>query len=115
MIGLGACYLGGGGVLGGGVVHVPATKPAASVSPSAAVVPSIPAPVVSAGDAAAQLSNPLSKFSAKVASITDGDTVDLLAPGNLTYAVRLAGIDAPEHDQAFGAQSTQHLRQLITG
>jgi micrococcal nuclease len=48
-------------------------------------------------------------------SITDGDTVDVLAPGNLTYAVRLAGIDAPEHDQPFGSQSTQHLSDLISG
>lgn len=48
-------------------------------------------------------------------SITDGDTVDVLAPGDLTYAVRLAGIDAPEHDQPFGSQSTQHLSDLISG
>jgi endonuclease YncB( thermonuclease family) len=76
----------------------------------------IPAPTASAAAAAAaQLANPINHFSAKVVSITDGDTVDVLAPGNLTYAVRLAGIDAPEHDQTFGAQSTQHLSELISG
>ena len=48
-------------------------------------------------------------------NITDGDTVDALTADNLTYAIRLAGIDAPEHGQAFGAQSTQHLSELISG
>ena len=29
--------------------------------------------------------------------------------------IRLAGIDAPEHDQPFGAQSTEHLARLVSG
>src|SRR5262249_10641723 len=74
-----------------------------------------PAPVTSALAPAAVLTNPLNHFSAKVVSITDGDTVDVLTAANLTYAVRLAGIDAPEHDQSFGAQSTQHLSELVSG
>jgi endonuclease YncB( thermonuclease family) len=46
-----------------------------------------------------------SKFSAKIVSITDRDTVDVLGPGGPSYAVRLAGIDAPEHGQPFGTES----------
>jgi endonuclease YncB( thermonuclease family) len=37
----------------------------------------------------------LSRFPAKIVSIKDGDTVDVLAQGGITYAVRLEGIDAP--------------------
>jgi hypothetical protein len=69
------------------------------------------APAVGASEAV----NALSKFSAKVVAITDGDTVDVLAPGGLTYAIRLAGIDAPEHDQVFGSQSTANLTALVSG
>ena len=38
-----------------------------------------------------------------------------LAPQGLVQAARLEGIDAPEHDHAFGAQSTQHLSELVSG
>lgn len=52
----------------------------------------------------------------KVVSVTDGDTIDVsLEPKGLVRAVRLYGIDAPEHDQAFGPQSTQHLAALVSG
>jgi endonuclease YncB( thermonuclease family) len=51
-----------------------------------------------------------------VVGVTDGDTLDVaLAPQGLVQAVRLEGIDAPEHDQAFGAQSTQHLAEMVWG
>jgi endonuclease YncB( thermonuclease family) len=70
-------------------------------------------PTVSASTAAA-VSDP-NKFSAKVVAITDGDTVDALDSRGLTYSIRLAGIDAPEHDQPFGPESTQHLTALISG
>jgi endonuclease YncB( thermonuclease family) len=29
--------------------------------------------------------------------------------------IRLDGIDAPEHDQPFGSQSTEHLAGLVSG
>jgi endonuclease YncB( thermonuclease family) len=73
-----------------------------STSPAAATVPSLD-----------YLPN---KYTGKVTSVTDGDTVDVaLAPQGLVQAIRLEGIDAPEHDQTFGAQSTQHLGELISG
>jgi endonuclease YncB( thermonuclease family) len=54
-------------------------------------------------------------FSGKVVGITDGDTITVLAPGNVQYRIRLAGIDAPEHDQAFGTRSKQNLSPLVFG
>jgi micrococcal nuclease len=41
--------------------------------------------------------------------------VDALDSRGLTYSIRFAGIDAPEHDQRFGAESTQHLTVLVSG
>ena len=106
MIGLAACYFVAGSILGAWVLHLVSPRPAqfATASPSIAVPAS-----------AASASNPPNRFSAKVTNITDGDTVNVLDPGGTTYAIRLAGIDAPEHDQAFGTQSTQHLVSMIAG
>jgi endonuclease YncB( thermonuclease family) len=110
MIVLAACYFVTGSILGAWVLHFvsPRSPQVPTASPSIAV----PAPVTSA---TGQPLNQQNTFSAKVVSITDGDTVDVLGPDNATYAVRLSGIDAPEHDQAFGTQSTQHLAGLISG
>jgi len=55
------------------------------------------------------------EFTAKVVGIDDGDTIDVLAQGNLQYRIRLAGIDAPEHGQAFGNVSQKHLGDLVFG
>src|SRR5690349_11577446 len=77
MFALAACYFVAGALAGGWMALIlSAPKPAASLPPSTADIPSIPAPLASAAAAAAAaLSNPLSHFSAKVVSITDGDTV----------------------------------------
>jgi endonuclease YncB( thermonuclease family) len=111
MIGLAVSYFVAGSLLGAWVLHlaipkltaVPATASGIAV-PAASLVPSTTVQPV----------NPLNKFSAKVASVADGDTINVISLDNANYAVRLAGIDAPEHDQAFGAQSTQHLVSLIS-
>jgi endonuclease YncB( thermonuclease family) len=42
------------------------------------------------------------RIEARVVGVTYGDTTTVLAPGNEQYTIRLAGIDAPEHNQAFG-------------
>jgi endonuclease YncB( thermonuclease family) len=54
-------------------------------------------------------------MSARVVGVTDGDTITVLAPGNVQYRIRLAGIDAPEHNQAFGTRSKQNLSRLVFG
>ena len=51
----------------------------------------------------------------KVVGIVDGDTIDVLDSNKQTHRVRLAGIDAPERQQAFGARSTQNLAALVRG
>ncbi len=54
-------------------------------------------------------------LTARVVGITDGDTITVLISGKQQSVVRLAGIDAPEHEQAFGSASEQHLAALISG
>lgn len=55
---------------------------------------------------------------AKVIAVLDGDTVllkdtDTNSPPPLFYKLRLAAIDAPEKDQAYGAQAKQALARLV--
>ncbi|MDN5477413.1 MAG: thermonuclease family protein [Staphylococcus equorum] len=52
-------------------------------------------------------------FVAKVVGITDGDTITVLDGQKNQIKVRLANIDAPEKNQAFGARSKQALSDLI--
>jgi endonuclease YncB( thermonuclease family) len=112
MLGVAACFFVAGSLLGALVLRLTAPK-SSEVATTSASAPTISIP--SEATTAGQPANSLSSFSAKVVSITDGDTVDVLGPRNLTYAIRLAGIDAPEHDQAFGRESTQHLSELLSG
>ena len=51
----------------------------------------------------------------KVIAVTDGDTIRVLDAQNVQYKVRLAGIDAPESKQAYGARSKQSLSGLVFG
>ena len=52
------------------------------------------------------------QFIGQVIVVLDGDTVTLQSEG-AEYRIRLAGIDAPEKAQAFGARATQNLRELV--
>lgn len=49
----------------------------------------------------------------KVVGVHDGDTVTLLISGNKQVKIRLAQIDAPESDQAFGQKSKQSLSDMV--
>lgn len=49
----------------------------------------------------------------KVVGVADGDTVTVLDSTNSQHKIRLAGIDAPEKKQAFGARSKQSLSDLV--
>ena len=51
----------------------------------------------------------------KVVAVTDGDTIRVLDGKQVQYKVRLAGIDAPESKQAYGARSKQNLSDLVFG
>ncbi|MGI4886440.1 MAG: thermonuclease family protein [Janthinobacterium lividum] len=49
---------------------------------------------------------------ARVARVVDADTYDVVAGGR-RVRMRLLGVDAPEHDQAFGAQATDSMAALL--
>ena len=51
----------------------------------------------------------------KVIKIADGDTVTIVDESGKKHRVRLAGMDAPEKDQAYGDVSTQGLVELVSG
>jgi len=50
---------------------------------------------------------------ATVTGIADGDTLYVLDANKREYKVRMLGIDAPEHGQAFGEASKRTLKQLV--
>ena len=58
------------------------------------------------------LAAPAAEFSGRVVGIGDGDTLTVQTDGNRRVRVRLAGIDAPEHDQPYGAAATRSLAAL---
>src|SRR5512147_661368 len=51
----------------------------------------------------------------KVVAVADGDTITVLDDAKRQHRVRIAGIDAPEKNQAFGSRSKEHLGQLAFG
>lgn len=52
-------------------------------------------------------------ISGKVIAVASGDTIVL--DSSPRYRVRLAGIDAPERNQAYGLDATHHLAELALG
>ncbi len=52
------------------------------------------------------------EFGGRVVGISDGDTLTVQTDDNRRVRVRLAGIDAPEHDQPYGAAATRSLSAL---
>ena len=57
---------------------------------------------------------PVPPIRGKVVAVTDGDTVKVLV-ANRVVTVRLWGIDAPEKNQAYGAQAKTALSELVFG
>ena len=51
----------------------------------------------------------------RVVRVADGDTITVLAAGNVQEKIRIHGIDAPEKDQAFGQKSKQRLSDYVFG
>ena len=54
-------------------------------------------------------------LSGRVVHLADGDTLTLLDSSNQQHKIRLSGIDAPEHKQAYGDVSKKHLADLVAG
>ena len=53
-----------------------------------------------------------SRFSARVVSVADGDTLDVVAPGDRRVRIRLEGIDSPERGEPFSNVARNLTRQL---
>ena len=49
----------------------------------------------------------------RIVGVSDGDTVTLLDAQHQQHKIRLAGIDAPEKNQAFGHRSKEYLSHLV--
>lgn len=56
----------------------------------------------------------LEEFTAKVISVTDGDTIKVLK-GRETITIGLEGIDAPELNQPYGNKSKEALSEMVIG
>jgi endonuclease YncB( thermonuclease family) len=52
---------------------------------------------------------------ARIIAVSDGDTVTAIINGGHQQEIRLEGIDAPEHGQAFASESAGHLSALVSG
>lgn len=53
-------------------------------------------------------------FTARVIAVMDGDTL-MVTDGGKPKKVRLAGVDAPEKSQPYGATSQQSLSEMVAG
>ena len=60
------------------------------------------------------LNSDASELTGKVVSVSDGDTLRVLADDQ-QIKIRLGGIDAPERDQPFGQASKRYLAEAVAG
>ena len=51
----------------------------------------------------------------RVTTVIDGDTFSFQGPSNLEYRVDVAGIDAPELEQAYGSEAKRALSDRVLG
>lgn len=54
-------------------------------------------------------------WTAKVVSVTDGDTIKVVNTEQLQVKIRLYGIDTPEKGQPYGKAAGRYLASLIAG
>jgi endonuclease YncB( thermonuclease family) len=52
---------------------------------------------------------------ARVVKVNDGDSLEARDSNGLVHRIRIAGIDAPEHDQPFGNRARQSLSRYVLG
>lgn len=55
------------------------------------------------------------EITGRVVQVADGDTITVLDSSKTQHKVRLAGIDAPERNQAFGQRSRESLADMVAG
>jgi endonuclease YncB( thermonuclease family) len=65
--------------------------------------------------ALAGLADARERLEGRVVGVTDGDTLTVLPADRHPVRVRLAGIDAPERGQPFGARAKRSLAELTFG
>jgi endonuclease YncB( thermonuclease family) len=58
---------------------------------------------------------PGQSYTARVQSVTDGDTFDVRTSGGKAFTIRLHGVDAPETAQPYGTAATKAARWLAQG
>tara|TARA_X000000368_G_scaffold393802_1_gene359816 strand:+ start:158 stop:664 length:507 start_codon:yes stop_codon:yes gene_type:complete len=54
-------------------------------------------------------------FNAQVVRVIDGDTIQVKDNLGHKFKIRLLGIDTPEIKQAFGKESSDYLKSIVTG
>ena len=54
-------------------------------------------------------------WTAKVVSVTDGDTIKVVNTEQLQVKIRLYGIETPEKGQPYGKDAGRYLASLIAG
>jgi endonuclease YncB( thermonuclease family) len=63
----------------------------------------------------ASAQQPGQTYTARVQTVTDGDTYDVRVSQGQTFTVRLWGIDAPETSQPYGMAATRAARRYMDG
>lgn len=55
------------------------------------------------------------ELTGRVVDVASGDSITIVDSASMEYKVRLSGIDAPEKQQPFGAESRKSLADLVYG